>query len=310
VNYLIRIARSLARHPRFFVMRTVARFDWVRHAAVKLQQFWRRADFRRFQAAEKGRRSRFFPDADVHGIGERLLRDGVAFGLKLQPEVVAQLRAFADGQPLWAERNPAYGFPPGQADKARERLGRRFLLAQYFNIEKRSQLIAELARDPVLLEIAASYLGTRPILVGANMWWSFPETASEGAHNEAAQMFHYDLDDFRFLKFFFYLTDVDEESGPHVVVRGSHEDKRFGSFSETLKVRRYSDAEIEAWHGKDRIVVITGEAGTCFAEDTLCIHKGTPPRAAPRLLLQLQYAFNDFGNQNDIVADDRLAMIV
>jgi hypothetical protein len=51
--------------------------------------------------------------------------------------------------------------------------------------------------------------------------------------------------------------------------------------------------------GPDNIVTITGPAGTGFAEDTLCIHKGQSPTARERLILQFQYAFNDWGIQHD-----------
>jgi hypothetical protein len=310
VNYFAHIARSFFRHPRFFAMRTIARFPAVRRMVVRSQRALRGRDFRRFQAENGARTSQFFHDVQVGEISNHLLRDGVAFGLQLPAATVAELREFAARNPCWAERNPAFGFPPGQSDAARERLGRAFLLAQYFNIGRHSPVVAALAEDPVLLDIASRYLGTRPVLVGANMWWSYPEKVSDAARNEAAQMFHYDLDDFRFLKFFFYLTDVDEAAGPHVVVRGSHENKRFGSLKESLKVRRYSDDEIVRRYGADSIVTITGNAGTGFAEDTLAIHKGLTPRNSPRLLLQLQYAFNDYGNQSDVIDDSRLAMIV
>ena len=49
---------------------------------------------------------------------------------------------------------------------------------------------------------------------------------------------------------------------------------------------------------KDQINVITGKAGDGFFEDTFSYHKGTHPNKR-RLLLQFEYAINDFGNQND-----------
>ena len=38
-----------------------------------------------------------------------------------------------------------------------------------------------------------------------------------------AQLFHADFHDFKWLKLFVYLTDVTDRSGPHVMVRGSHD---------------------------------------------------------------------------------------
>ena len=161
-----------------------------------------------------------------------------------------------------------------------------------------------------MLEIAARYLGTVPKLVGVALWWSYPEQADSGSRNRAAQMFHFDLDDFKFIKFFFYLTHVDSTGGPHVIVRATHRDKRNLMRGDALRVRRYSDEEVETTYGKERVVSITGPAGTGFIEDTLCIHKGAPPLSRTRLVFQVQYALNDFGNQHDDIDQSKLASIV
>jgi hypothetical protein len=122
-------------------------------------------------------------------------------------------------------------------------------------------------------------------------------------------MFHYDLDDFKFIKFFFYLTDVDAGSGPHVAVRTSHLRRRVARFGDRLKVRRYSDDEVIGLYGRDQIVSITGPAGMGFAEDTICIHKGQTPVSRERLILQFQYALNDWGNQHDERDESELVVI-
>jgi hypothetical protein len=296
-------------HPGFFLMRSIARFDHVRNATVRAQCAIR-GSLNGFLRELSGRTSEFFPGADARAVADAVERDGLAFGLNLPPAVVAELLAFAQANPCWIDRNRKLGFPPGRIDEARQRLGRRFLLAQYMNVRQHSPLVARLAEDPVLLEVAARYVGAKPTLVGVNLWWSYPEQADAAARDFAAQKFHFDLDDFRFIKFFFYLTDVDATSGPHVAVRGTHRHKRRASFREQFAVRRYSDQEVLAAYGADSVVTITGPAGTGFAEDTMCIHKGLPPASRPRLALQIQYALNDFGNQNDDVSESALEMLV
>jgi len=296
-------------HPGFFLMRSIARFDYVRNATVRAQCAMR-GSLDGFLRELSGRKSEYFPSANARALADAVERDGLAFGLNLPPAVVAELLDFAQVNPCWIERNRKLGFPAGRIEEARRRLGRRFLLAQYMNVRQRSTLVARLAEDPVLLEIAARYVGAKPKLVGVNLWWSYPEEANAAARDFAAQKFHFDLDDFRFIKFFFYLTDVDAASGPHVAVRGTHRHKRRASFREHFAVRRYSDEEILAAYGADSVVTITGPAGTGFAEDTMCIHKGLPPASRPRLALQIQYALNDFGNQNDDVGESALEMLV
>ena len=109
-------------------------------------------------------------------------------------------------------------------------------------------------------------------------------------------MFHYDLDDYRFLKFFFYLTDVDDKSGPHICVRASHKYKKF---SHILLRKRETDREIIDSYGEESLVTICGEAGFGFVEDPLCFHKGLTPTHKDRLLLQIEFATTDYGMQND-----------
>jgi hypothetical protein len=302
------VLRTFAKHPGFVLMRSVARFDLVRSVVVKAQRVAREPVARYIDRVRR-RRSEFFGDADPVALSQVLEGDGFALGLSLPQQATRELLEFARTQPCWADRDPALGFLPERIEEARSKIGRGFLLAHYFNVRRRSALVARLAEDPVLLEIAARYLGTVPKLVGVALWWSYPEASDAEARNRAAQMFHFDLDDFKFIKYFFYLTDVDETSGPHVIVRATHRNKRQMEAGDAFKVRRYSDAEVEQMYGKDRIVSITGPAGTCIIEDTLCIHKGAPPSGRPRLVFQLQYALNDFGNQSDEIDESTLKVI-
>jgi hypothetical protein len=295
-------------YPGYSLMRLVSRFESVRDAVVGVQKALR-PSVENYLQTISGSCSRFFGEIDAAGMASSVERDGFAFGLKLPAETVAELRQFARTHRCFVDRNPDLGFFPEKLDQTRAKLGRHFLLAQYFNLRDEAPLIAELARDPVLLAVAARYLGSAPALVGVNLFWSYPASVSVEQRSYAAQMFHYDLDDFKFLKFFFYLTDVDESSGPHVIVRASHRSKRHASLIDRLKVRRYSDEEIRAAYGTDNIVTITGPAGTGFAEDTLCIHKGLAPVTRERLILQFQYAFNDWGIQHDDRDPAELKMI-
>lgn len=140
--------------------------------------------------------------------------------------------------------------------------------------------IVQLANSPALLALAAKYIGCKPTLSAIGLRWSFPVEA-EG---EGLQAFHRDSDDWRFLKVFVYLTDVDDDCGPHVYVKGTHRARA------PLLLRPYGDAEVEAANGKDQCISVTGPAGFAFAADTYGIHKGSVPKARRRLLLQFQYS--------------------
>lgn len=119
-------------------------------------------------------------------------------------------------------------------------------------------------------------------------------------------MFHFDMDDYKFLKFFFYLTDVDAEAGPHVYVRGTHRGKRLGHL---FPMRRLANDEVKRSYGSERILSLEDKAGGAFIEDTFGLHKGQPPTHKDRLVLQLGFACRYYGFGNDIVDPTKLTMI-
>jgi hypothetical protein len=84
------------------------------------------------------------------------------------------------------------------------------------------------------------------------------------------------------IKALVYLTDVDDTSGPHAYVEGTHRERM------PLRLRPYSDEHIQRKYGES--ITIKGAAGTGFLIDPRGIHKGIPPAKRPRLLLGIQYA--------------------
>ena len=140
--------------------------------------------------------------------------------------------------------------------------------------------ILELANSPSLLRLAGSYIGCKPTISALGLRWSFPSKAV----GTDVQAFHRDTDDWRYMKVLVYLTDVNDEAGPHVYIRGSHTGKA------PMRLRPYPDAEINRKYGNDRTIVATGKAGFGFAVDTAGIHKGAVPTREPRLMLQIQYS--------------------
>src|SRR6185312_10304249 len=111
-------------------------------------------------------------------------------------------------------------------------------------------------------------------------------------------------------KFFFYLTPVKQSDGAHVCVIASHLKPPLIRAGDRWKLRRYSDAEIESFFGAEQILEICGPAGSGFAENTLCLHKGRTPTEGARLLLQLQFALFDYGVMHDRRDASALQMIV
>lgn len=144
----------------------------------------------------------------------------------------------------------------------------------------RTPHLLALANRPEFLAVAEGFLGCRPTISYLAAWWSYPT----GISAQQAENFHRDVDDWRFLKLFVYLTDVDDTKGPHVYVRKSANAALSGP------IRRYTDEEIRAEHDAGDIVFMTGKAGDAFFENTYGIHKGQPVSEGNRLIFQAVYS--------------------
>jgi hypothetical protein len=148
--------------------------------------------------------------------------------------------------------------------------------------------IQSLIVDSSFWAVAQNYLGVFPVFTGVAMRWSLP--SDRPPNDEFAQFYHWDADFIRWLKIFFFLTDVDANSGPHVYVRGTH---RPGTHAKELRDRFYAripDADIERIYGKENIVTALVPGGSIVAGDTRAWHKGEHPTKHPRCWLQLQFA--------------------
>ena len=145
-----------------------------------------------------------------------------------------------------------------------------------------------IAGHPMVARVVGAYLGYQPRRVDSWLVWSFTHDMSMRCREGMYQTirFHFDVHGLSFMYMSFYLTDVDRDSGAHVVIRGSHRRKHL---SDVLGSARISDEHALYRYGPDAQMVIEGRAGMGFFEDTACYHKALPPRSHPRLLLQLRY---------------------
>ena len=294
------LVRGLSEAPGYTLMRGVARFAFIRNAVARTRALMQGARLQGYLAECEARMDQsVFSLADREAFVRELDASGAAFGLRLPPSMVEGILRFANATECHADRETALGFRLDRRAQAEARLGKPILVAQYFNTEQHCADIARLAQDPLLRWIAARYLGSVPALVGVNLWWTFPVDATPADRDRHAHLFHRDVDDFRFFKFFFYLTDVKPGDGGHVCVLGSHRRPPARGWLDRWNLRRYGDDEVAAAYAPDAIREIAGPAGTAFAENTLCIHKGLTPTDAPRLLLQVQFALFDYGLMHD-----------
>lgn len=218
----------------------------------------------------------FAPPPEAQRLAAEMWRDGYSSPLPPVPD--DQLREMRD----YFEALPCH-------DVYRPHLG-RFRYDQvpsdevnvaYYDYDEivRAPHVFRIFNDPLVLQIAEIYLGCKPVLDNIGASWSFPgRTVAKGA-----QRHHRDLDTVRGFKMFIYLTDVDEDSGPHIFIKGSHRSTLLTSG------RAQTDDEIFATFGRENEVIFTAKAGTRFCEDIYGYHKGPPPVSKPRLLVAAEY---------------------
>jgi phytanoyl-CoA dioxygenase PhyH len=206
------------------------------------------------------------------------------FRARLDPAVCERLTAFSLAMPAI----PTPGLPePGM------RYERGRPSAVLYQIDEAAignhADVQLLISDPTLLAVAQAYLGVEPVLDLLDLWWS--TAYCEKPSSEAAQLFHFDLDRLKFIKFFCYLTPVSQLNGPHSFVEGSHRIKPKG----LRRDGRVSDAEILSHYAAEKVVHITGPQGTIFVVDTRGFHKGVRVLEGDRLALQIQFSTDLFG---------------
>ena len=239
--------------------------------------------------------SPFVATDDTRGIGQDEIEEAVAslerdgfyvFSQQLPDHLTEQLTEFAHTQPCKPISDRSTAERPIVIDDAQQSSPRCDFSERDL---VKNGAVRELLCDRSLREIAGKYLRARPLVDIVSMWWSFGVGGQ--ADSAAAQMFHCDRDRLSFVKLFVYLSDVDEQSGPHVFGRRSH--KRTLP-APLRRDTRYSDAEVQATLG-DQLVSIAGPKGMLFMADTSAVHKGAPVLRGRRLVFQIEWTGNLFG---------------
>jgi hypothetical protein len=223
-----------------------------------------------------------------------LRRDGIhVFQRRLDSAVCDELVAFACRTPC----APAGDHLPTDHPPILFDPGNPVAPTYWFDQQQLAEfpLVQRLLTDPTWLKLAQDYLGMEPILNIHTMWWS--SAFKRSADHKSAQLFHFDLDRAKFLKFFIYLGDVTEETGPHVFVRGTHVRK----VRPLLRDGRISDGDLFTHYPPERAITITGPKGTMFAEDTRGFHKGMPVLKGTRLAFEIEYVSDRFGRSEPVI---------
>ena len=153
--------------------------------------------------------------------------------------------------------------------------------------------IQALIADPSIFAVAQAYIGGAPVLDEVNMWWSV--AGNKQPDSAAAQLYHFDMDRIRWIKFFINLTDVTAENGPHCFIAGSQQTCGIPRHLLAKGYTRLSDEQVRREYPTDSFIEFAAPAGTILAEDTRGLHKGKPLIKGDRLMLEFEYSVSLFG---------------
>ena len=194
----------------------------------------------------------------------------------------------------FAFRTPAYASDPQETILLRPDALPRHTARHVWPVNDiiRQPVIQKLMLDPAFASIAQEYLGVTPLMTSVTIWIDAPSDEIYDAHQ-----YHYDNDGPGFLKFFFYLTDMNPETGAHCFIRGSHPRRK----PEQFRIgKRYGEAELHAYYGRDSEVVFSAPKGTIFAEDTAGFHRGSTMKRDYRLVMQFEFSVLDIPHVEEL----------
>lgn len=161
-----------------------------------------------------------------------------------------------------------------------------------------SKEVLYLFNSSPLLELSRRFLDCPEPILKTSGWLSVGRiNPTQKELSDAAQAYHFDFDGFNFIKFFIYLSDVDEASGAHQFIRGSHKPfniSRTDLYSMPAYYRASRDQLSSLYSNDSDYIAHYGTAGTIIAEDTSGFHCGAPLAAlATRDILMLEYIDTD-----------------
>ena len=156
------------------------------------------------------------------------------------------------------------------------------------------KIISDLIFSPEILLICEKYLSCMPIFDHTSL--SISTSFSNQPDKKAAQLFHFDLDRPKWLKFLIYINDVDYNNGPHVFVEGSHKDNGIKPVLLSNGYDRIPDELVFKYYN-NKVKNFTKKRGTLIIEDTRGLHKGTKLNSGYRCLLNIQFNSSNYGTE-------------
>ena len=151
--------------------------------------------------------------------------------------------------------------------------------------------IREVALEPSLIHDVSEYLGIpmNKLTYSAEIdslirLKSEDETSISNEYDGAVEI-HRDIDSWKWVKVFYYLTDCNIGDGHHEVYLNTQK-----NIPVQLKpIKRYSHKEVNRYISNFNLKKVTGKKGYGFIENTIALHRGTKPVYNDRLILTITY---------------------
>jgi len=158
------------------------------------------------------------------------------------------------------------------------------------------KIIQKIMLKDEIFEIGKEYFGCEPCFDHISLGITSDFNKDQNPDSQAAQLYHFDLDRPRWLKFLIYVNDVDFDNGPHCFIKKSHKKNTIPFSIRSRGYTRIADTDEKMKQLiKNNELILTGSAGTAIIEDTKGLHKGAVVKRGHRVLLNLQINSSMFG---------------
>jgi hypothetical protein len=241
-------SNEYARRVGWFVRMAALTGPW-QPLLLRLCRTWGRTP--RFRASG----NTTLPDLDPVKAAEKLEQDGWAQEFRVPTHQLDAILAFLDGTPQ----------------------------QRYDNPHLHCGALRALVSDPKIIDVVRRYLRGEPRLYDSIVWRNGGVANADQVRDSHLYRFHFDVADVKSLALFVYLTDVDEQCGPHEVISGTHHRK---SLWRTALL--YVDEHDAYRRYPGRANLIVGPRGTAFFEEQTVYHRQSVPKK-PRMMLRVTY---------------------
>jgi len=267
----------------------LGRFLWVRRTYSAFRSFQQRLNSPNVQRSELTTSPLIKMESSISDMLQLTRRDGVAFGISLEKDAAIQIYNFAV-QSECIEPGYPYPFFIHELDEKGQLSGGHIPLRALVRDVSSCSILRDLSYNRELLNLAQRYLGYFPSRISCHLSWSLATSlpVTEVEHRYPPATFHYDIAGYNFATAYFYITPVlDLDSGPHEMIRGSHQHKALWML---VRSGRHQLEDLYSYYDQTQTIVILGEQGLGFFQDPSCFHRVRPPTRHHRVLLQFRYA--------------------